>query len=440
MFDQRRKIIIGVIIGLLVALSLSGSLSNQFDFQGRLTDNNGNPITGTRNITFQVCDIDTMGTVLWTETHSVEVNNGLFKVVLGAVNPIPDDLAYSTQMSALQFEVENDGVMTPYIPINPVPYAFTDYDWVQLAEDMYAANSGNVGIGTDAPSVKLDIYAGYYNALRASSQITGPEASFIANNSGNGCAGNFTNNSTIFPTVNINQNGVGTALEVSNTGQSFSPAANFENGGNGPAIRGFNDGSGTGGSFFAGSSSTGFGLYACSFGTGSAGIFDGNVHVNGTLSKNGGSFKIDHPFDPANKYLSHSFVESPDMMNVYNGNIILDSEGKAIVELPYYFEEINMDFRYQLTCIGDFSQVYIAEEIRKNRFKIAGGKPGIKVSWQVTGIRNDPFAKANRIKVETEKTGHEKGKYLNPELYGQSQKKSMYYDMKKQELKTIGKK
>jgi len=46
--------------------------------------------------------------------------------------------------------------------------------------------------------------------------------------------------------------------------------------------------------------------------------------VTGKLTKGSGSFKIDHPLDPANKYLSHSFVESPDMMNVYNGNIITD--------------------------------------------------------------------------------------------------------------------
>ncbi|HMB90044.1 MAG TPA: hypothetical protein VKP65_04300, partial [Rhodothermales bacterium] len=52
-----------------------------------------------------------------------------------------------------------------------------------------------------------------------------------------------------------------------------------------------------------------------------AGLFNGDVWVTGTLSKGGGSFKIDHPLDPANKYLAHSFVESPDMMNVYNGNV-----------------------------------------------------------------------------------------------------------------------
>ena len=143
----------------------------------------------------------------------------------------------------------------------------------------------------------------------------------------------------------------------------------------------------------------------------------GNVSLAGTLSKGSGSFKIDHPLDPQNKYLSHSFVESPDMMNVYNGNVVLDENGEAWVEMPEWFDALNTDFRYQLTCIGGYAQVYIAEEISENRFKISGGRAGLKVSWMVTGIRNDPFARAQRIQVEEEKPAHERGTYLHPDAY-----------------------
>ena len=163
----------------------------------------------------------------------------------------------------------------------------------------------------------------------------------------------------------------------------------------------------------------------------------GDLDVTGTLSKSAGSFKIDHPFDPANKYLYHSFVESPDMMNVYNGNVILDNKGEALVELPYSFESINMEFRCPLTCIGGFSEIYIGEEIRYNEFKIPGGKSGLKVSWQVTGIRNDPYANEHRIQVEADKPAHEKGKYLYPELYGQSEEKGMNYKKKLQMIEAM---
>jgi hypothetical protein len=136
--------------------------------------------------------------------------------------------------------------------------------------------------------------------------------------------------------------------------------------------------------------------------------FYGNVNVHGTLAKTSGSFKIDHPLDPANKYLSHSFVESPDMMNIYNGVVTVDSHGRAEVKLPGYFEALNRDFRYQLTSVGAFAPVYVAQKIRGNSFRIAGGKPGMEVSWQVTGIRHDAYANEHRIVVEEEKSVQEK--------------------------------
>ena len=148
-------------------------------------------------------------------------------------------------------------------------------------------------------------------------------------------------------------------------------------------------------------------------------LFVENLVVTGTLSKPAGSFQIDHPLDPENQYLYHSFVESPDMMNVYNGNVMLDAQGEAVVELPDWFEALNRDFRYQLTSIGGFAPVYVAEEIARNRFKIAGGEPGLKVSWQVTGIRQDPYAEQHRIPVEVNKPPEERGTYLHPEIYGQ---------------------
>ena len=149
-----------------------------------------------------------------------------------------------------------------------------------------------------------------------------------------------------------------------------------------------------------------------------AGYFVGGAKVTGALFKGSGAFQIDHPLDPENKYLQHSFVESPDMMNVYNGNVVLDEHGTAVVEMPEWFEALNFDFRYQLTCIGGFAPVYIAQEISNNSFKIAGGTTGLKVSWQVTGIRQDAFAEANRIPVEVDKSPTEQGKYLHPTAHG----------------------
>ena len=159
---------------------------------------------------------------------------------------------------------------------------------------------------------------------------------------------------------------------------------------------------------------------------GLAGRFEGDVEVTGNLSKGGGSFKIDHPLDPENKYLYHSFVESPDMKNIYDGLIRLDANGEAVVAMPEWFSSLNRDFRYLLTAIGaPMPGLYIAEEILDNRFRIAGGQPGMKVSWQVTGIRQDAYANKNRIKVEEEKTERDRGSYLHPEAFNQPEERGV---------------
>ena len=145
----------------------------------------------------------------------------------------------------------------------------------------------------------------------------------------------------------------------------------------------------------------------------------GNVTVTGNLSKGGGSFKIDHPLDPENKYLSHSFVESPDMMNVYNGNVKTDKRGIAVVTLPDYFEALNRDFRYQLTVVGQFAQAIVWRKIQNNHFVIKTDKPRVEVSWQVTGIRHDAYAETHRILVEEDKPAAERGSYLHPEVFKQ---------------------
>ncbi|MCQ9179557.1 hypothetical protein KMT30_11055 [Streptomyces sp. IBSBF 2953] len=146
---------------------------------------------------------------------------------------------------------------------------------------------------------------------------------------------------------------------------------------------------------------------------------DGRVQFSGELVKPGGAFRIDHPLDPANKYLSHSFVESPDMANLYAGVAETDEQGEATVVLPDYFEALNREFRYQLTPIGSLAQVAVASEIKGNRFTVRTDQPGIKVSWQVTGVRQDAWAEAHRIRVEEDKPEGDRNHYLYPAEHGQ---------------------
>ena len=141
-----------------------------------------------------------------------------------------------------------------------------------------------------------------------------------------------------------------------------------------------------------------------------------SASISGALSKGSGTFVIDHPLDPENKLLYHSFVESPDVKNIYDGITTLDAHGEAVVALPEYFEALNTDFRYQVKAINKPApNLYIKEEVQNNHFTISGGTPGTKVSWQVTGIRHDPYILANPIIPEVEKGPDalvEKGEYL----------------------------
>ena len=154
----------------------------------------------------------------------------------------------------------------------------------------------------------------------------------------------------------------------------------------------------------------------------------GSASVLGTISKGSGTFVIDDPLDPKNKLLYHSFVESPDVMNIYDGIAQLDGAGSATITLPDYFLALNYDFRYLTTPIGQpMPNLYISSEVHRRFWifrqiimKVSGGVAGGKISWQVTGIRHDPFILANPIVPIVDKGPDQlvdKGKYLFPEFY-----------------------
>jgi len=168
-----------------------------------------------------------------------------------------------------------------------------------------------------------------------------------------------------------------------------------------------------------------------------AGYFTGDVVVTGTLSSGVKDFKIDHPQDPANKYLVHASIESSEMVNIYSGNVKTDANGKASVQLPKWFESLNSDFRYQLTPVGQFAQAIVASEITQNQFTIQTDKPNVKVSWQVTGVRQDAYAKAHPLVVEPSKEAGLRGYYLHPELFGAPAEKNISWGRQPMAMKRM---
>ena len=273
------------------------------------------------------------------------------------------------------------------------------------SQDVLLAKANNNGTAVHAVANGFGM-AGKFEGVRNSGSNTlfasaiGSGNAISAVNTGTGPAGLFmaTNPSSIANALYAVTQTSGHAIRGVNTGQGGAAEFRIEATTNSrPALYVITRGTGTAASI----NNPGTGLAISASG---ASEFVGDVRVFGTLSKSAGSFRIDHPLDPEHKYLSHSFVESPDMLNVYDGTATLDGRGEAVIMLPSYFGALNRDFRYQLTALGaPGPNLYVSQEIRDNRFLIAGGVPGARVSWQVTGVRQDAYAEAHRIQVETDK-------------------------------------
>jgi len=178
---------------------------------------------------------------------------------------------------------------------------------------------------------------------------------------------------------------------------------------------------------------------------GAAGSFFGDVVVTNNLGVQGDitahgnltafgvkQFKIDHPLDPENRYLYHAAIESSEVLNIYSGNVVTNQNGEAVVLLPDWFEAINRDFRYQLTVVGTFAQAIVADEIQNNRFKIRTNAAGVRVSWQVTGVRSDAAIRKHPFKVEEDKPERERGTYLIPDAYGQPEDRGLDWALRPQ--------
>ncbi|MBI5457508.1 hypothetical protein HY971_02160 [Candidatus Kaiserbacteria bacterium] len=129
-----------------------------------------------------------------------------------------------------------------------------------------------------------------------------------------------------------------------------------------------------------------------------------NFTVVGSLTKAATNFLIDHPLDPHNKLLSYSAIESPDVKNIYNGVAIVDGSGEALIQLPSYFLALNKDFRYQFFALDKaMPDLYLKTEVKDNQFVIAGGVPRGRISWQITGNRNDASVRTHQQYSEVEK-------------------------------------
>ena len=445
------------------AIPLAAALGTGFTYQGQLNQAN-NLVDGPCDFRFSLWDALSGGIQVGTSKTltSVAVTKGLFTVQLdfGAA-------AFNGDARWMLVEVRCPAgsgsftALTPRQALTPAPYALRatsagSVPWngitgvpLGFADGIDDGTSYTAGTGIVLNNGQISV------AVPLSLEGAVQANVLAVTNTGSGRAGYFLNNSTnsaAFRGENSGNNGIG-IFGAANGSQSLAILGTSPDGfgiqgetnsapDNGAGVIGLHgpngnytyyvagvagssiDTNGIGVSGYSNNGTTSVGVRGVSS-NGFAGYFNGKTHVQGTFTASDKQFKIDHPLDPTNKYLAHASVESSDMKNIYDGVVALDKNGAATVTLPDWFQALNQEFRYQLTAIGaPGPNLYIAKEIDGNQFSIAGGTAGMKVSWQVTGIRHDRWAEEHRMQVESDKPAQERGKYLYPQGYGQPASKS----------------
>ncbi len=478
---KRSLLALTVITTLFITGMATADIPRIMNFQGYLADGDNLPPDSTYEMLFSIWTESTGGDSLWGETVSDSVHNGLYSVTLGINNPIIIDTNQALWLKVTIGEWEMNGRYR----LAAVPYALSAIyaDSCRTLVDTADVNfGGTVTFGNST----MRVIPGANGGVQIGSFHAGPEGELLLikqhfntstiktgielelEQDGDGSIHGFDmtldqsgtgemkgmdmslypDNSSQVRGINLdiyhsgtesanmkgirvdvdggpNSTSIGIQAEA-NYGNSATGVDAYASNVNGNAYGIYTNASGAG--------NNAIGIYARASSGGNetwAGYFSGDVKVTGDIYSIDGGFEIDHPLNPSSKYLKHSTVSAPERINVYNGNAMLDASGQAIIELPAYFEELNRDFRYQLTCVGGYAPIYISHEVSGNRFTIAGGEPNMKVSWQVTGIRKDKWAEAHPLQVEPEKEGDERGRYLHPELYGFGIERHVDYDLVK---------
>ncbi len=145
-----------LIIFAIVTIAVA-QVPRTLSFQGKVVEG-GTPVTGTRNLTFRMYNVETGGTAFWEETHAgVDVTGGLFNVILGEITTFESIGVEFLDQYWVGVSVGGGAEMTPRYKLTASPYAMADGHWYQDGTNLYSVPTGNVGIGVTSPSDKFHV-------------------------------------------------------------------------------------------------------------------------------------------------------------------------------------------------------------------------------------------------------------------------------------------
>ena len=286
--------------------------AGQIPVQGRLTDS-GTPVNGSREFIFTI-NIDSVTT--WTETHpSVSVVNGFYSIALGSINPIPAELFQGDDSREVQISVDGTALspITIYSPFGTDVGRFYIKD---ATDSIYTALSAiNEGPGTGGTegtrrgiyaaargpgsNVGVFAYSENFRNINGQTELTDPEAytsgqlSSLYGDSNVGGRALQAQYTATGPGHGIGLSGYagGEGMNWGIWGRANAFSDSMQVGGYLEAFGpGAGDQYGVWGQASGENSSRNIGVYGTAFGSPNenwAGLFDGNVQINGDLELNG---------------------------------------------------------------------------------------------------------------------------------------------------------
>ena len=124
-------------------------------FQAKLTDKDGSPLNGNYKLEFALYDSLTSSNLLWQETQTVPVQEGVANVILGSSNPL--DLAFDKPYW-LELVIQGEK-LSQRQPLLSSAYSLNSagFQGRGLEDFLLKTPSGAVGIGTATPGRMLDV-------------------------------------------------------------------------------------------------------------------------------------------------------------------------------------------------------------------------------------------------------------------------------------------